>query len=171
MDSRRASSLRMTHGTNSPAFDRTEAEEKIALTLKSKPLTEQVALVTGGGTGIGRAFASALSGAGARVVIASRDESKLRSAADELNSAVGSERVFTYAFDVRARQECEALVAHCVERFGSIDVLVNNSGLAVPETVEEITDEGWETVLSTNLKGAMWLVRAALTHMSAQSFG
>lgn len=138
---------------------------------RSKPLSEQVALVTGGGTGIGRAFAGALSASGARVVIASRDEAKLRRTADELNSSAGSERVFTYAFDVREREQCEALVAHCVERFGSIDVLVNNSGLAVPETVEEITDEGWETVLSTNLKGAMWLVRAALNVMAAREFG
>jgi NAD(P)-dependent dehydrogenase (short-subunit alcohol dehydrogenase family) len=141
------------------------------LALKNKPLSEQVALVTGGGTGIGRAFASALASAGARVCIASRDEAKLRSAADELNAASGEERVFTYAFDVRARGECEALVGHCVERFGSLDVLVNNSGLAVPETVEEITEEGWETVLSTNLKGAMWLVRAALPFMESRQFG
>ena len=141
------------------------------MALKSKPLEEQVALVTGGGTGIGRAFAAALSSAGARVVIASRRVETLRGAADELNSAAGAERVFPYAFDVRARAECEALVSHCAERFGSLDVLVNNSGLAVPETVEEITDEGWETVLSTNLKGAMWLVRAALPHMVAQEFG
>ena len=141
------------------------------MALKTKPFGEQVALVTGGATGIGRAFASALSVAGARVVIASRREETLGSAADELNSAAGAERVYTYAFDVRAREECEALVSHCVERFGSIDVLINNSGLAVPETVDEITDEGWETVLQTNLKGAMWLVRAALQHMAAREFG
>jgi NAD(P)-dependent dehydrogenase (short-subunit alcohol dehydrogenase family) len=72
---------------------------------------------------------------------------------------------------VRAREECEALVGHCVGRFGSLDVLVNNSGLAVPETADEITDEGWETVLQTNLKGAMWLVRAALPEMAAREFG
>jgi NAD(P)-dependent dehydrogenase (short-subunit alcohol dehydrogenase family) len=141
------------------------------MSFKTKPIQEQVALVTGGGTGIGRAFAGALSAAGARVVIASRSESVLRRTADELNSAAGAERVFAYAFDVRVREECEALVNHCAERFGSIDVLVNNSGLAVPETVEEITEEGWETVLRTNLKGAMWLVRAALPRMAAQGFG
>src|SRR5215210_1922458 len=108
---------------------------------RTKPFSEQVALVTGGGTGIGRAFAGALSAAGARVVIASRREEALRRAADELNAAAGAERVDTYAFDVRERGQCEALVRHCVERFGSLDVLVNNSGLAVPETVEGITDE------------------------------
>ena len=141
------------------------------MTLKTKPLAEQVALVTGGGTGIGRAFTSALAGAGARVCIASRSEQVLRRTADELNSAAGAERVFAYAFDVRVREQCEAVVRHCVERFGSLDVLVNNSGLAVPETVEEITNEGWDTVLETNLKGAMWLVRAALPVMAAQDFG
>jgi NAD(P)-dependent dehydrogenase (short-subunit alcohol dehydrogenase family) len=138
---------------------------------KTKTFDEQVALVTGGGTGIGRAFAEALAAAGTRVVIASRREEALRRTADELNAAAGAERVFLYAFDVRERGQCEALVSHCAERFGSLDVLVNNSGLAVPETVEEITDEGWETVLTTNLKGAMWLVRAALPHMAAQEFG
>jgi len=141
------------------------------MTLKSKPLSEQVALITGGGTGIGRAFAGALASAGARVVIASRRREALEAAAAEINGLAGAGRVHTYAFDVRARGECEALVSHVVERFGSLDVLVNNSGLAVPETVEEMTDEGWETVLSTNLKGAMWLVRAALPVMAGREFG
>ncbi|HEV3468122.1 MAG TPA: SDR family oxidoreductase [Pyrinomonadaceae bacterium] len=141
------------------------------MALKDKPLTEQVALVTGGGTGIGRAFAGALAGAGARVVIASRRGDVLRKAAEELNAAAGVERVFPYAFDVRDRAQCEALVAHVVERLGSLDVLVNNSGLAVPEVVEEITDEGWDKVLETNLKGAMYLVRAALPRMAAGGFG
>src|SRR5256885_9641780 len=141
------------------------------MALRTKPFAEQVALVTGGGTGIGRAFAGALSQAGARVCIASRSDAVLKRTADELNSAAGAERVFTYAFDVREREQCEAVVRHASERFGSLDVLVNNSGLAVPETVEEITEEGWETVLTTNLKGAMWLVRAALPHMEAQQFG
>ncbi|MDT7809393.1 MAG: hypothetical protein QOJ70_3206 [Acidobacteriota bacterium] len=141
------------------------------MVLLTKPLSEQVALVTGGGTGIGRAFASALAGAGARVCIASRNEPVLHRTADELNRAMDVERVFVYAFDVRVREQCEALVGHVAEQFGSLDVLVNNSGLAVPETAEEITDEGWDKVLETNLKGAMWLVRAALPVMAAQQFG
>ena len=139
--------------------------------MKTKPLTEQVAVITGGGTGIGRAFSEALAAVGARVVIASRREATLRQAADELNAKLGAERVFPYAFDVRSREETEALVRYAAERFGSIDVVVNNAGLAVPETVAEITDEGWDTVMETNLRGAMWLVRAALPVMLAQDFG
>jgi NAD(P)-dependent dehydrogenase (short-subunit alcohol dehydrogenase family) len=141
------------------------------MALKVKPTSEQVALVTGGGTGIGRAFAEALATRGARVVIASRRREALEAAAAGINELAGAERVHAYAVDVRVRGECEALVGHCVERFGSLDVLVNNSGLAVPETVGEITEEGWETVLQTNLKGAMWLVRAALPRMAAREFG
>ena len=139
--------------------------------LKTKPLSEQAALVTGGGTGIGRAFAAALSQSGARVCIASRRAEVLRRTAEELNAAAGAERVFPYAFDVRVRAECEAVVRYAVERFGALDILVNNSGLAVPETVEEITDEGWDRVSETNVKGAMWLVRAALPSMVAGGFG
>jgi 3-oxoacyl-[acyl-carrier protein] reductase len=138
---------------------------------KTKPFTEQIAIITGGGTGIGRAFGEALVRAGATVVIASRREETLRRTASELNATAGAERVHAYAFDVRDRAQTESLVSYTVERFGSIDVLINNAGLAVPETVVEITDEGWDTVMDTNLRGAMWLVRAALPHMLAQDFG
>lgn len=141
------------------------------MALKSKALSEQVALVTGGATGIGRAFAEALAGAGCRVVIASRREEVLRSAAREMNERAGAERVHVERLDVRSRDECEAVVARTIERFGALDVLVNNSGLAVPEVVEEITDEGWDKVLETNLKGVMWLTRAALPAMTERDFG
>ena len=141
------------------------------MALKNKPLSEQVAIVTGGATGIGRAFVEALAGAGARVVIASRRKEVLERAAMEVNERAGETRVFPYAFDVRERAQCEGLIDFAAERLGSVDVLINNSGLAVPETVDEITESGWDTVLETNVKGAMWLVRAALPLMTAQDFG
>ena len=137
----------------------------------NKKLTEQVALITGGGTGIGRAFAEALSQAGTRVVIAARRENVLKRTADELNAAAEAERVFPYALDVREREQCEAVVRHTVEQFGALDILINNSGLAVPETVEDITDEGWDRAMETNVKGAMWLTRAAWPLMAAGGFG
>ena len=139
--------------------------------LKNKPFSEQVALVTGGGTGIGRTFTEALASAGVRVVIASRRENVISHTAHELNLKFGAERVFPYAFDMRERLEIEALVAHVIEQHGTLDILVNNSGLAVPETVDQITEEGWDKVMETNLRGVMQLVRASLPHMIANEFG
>jgi NADP-dependent 3-hydroxy acid dehydrogenase YdfG len=139
--------------------------------MKTKPLSDQVAIVTGGGTGIGRAFTEALASAGAKVVIASRRTDVLRRTADEINAALAAERVFPYEFDIRDRAQIDELVRDVFERWQSVDVLINNSGLAVPETVEEITDEGWNKVLETNLRGMMQLVRAVLPHMRAADFG
>jgi len=139
--------------------------------LTTKPFSEQIAIVTGGGTGIGRAFTEALATAGVKVVIASRREDVLRRSADEMNATLDSERVFAYQFDIRNSAAIEELAANVVERWQAIDVLINNSGLAVPETVEEITDEGWDTVMETNLRGVMQLVRAVLPHMRTNDFG
>ena len=139
--------------------------------MKSKALSEQVAIVTGGGSGIGRAFTEALAAAGVRVVIASRRTDVLRRTADELNLRLKTERVFPYEFDIRDREQVELLVNDVFTRWQSIDLLVNNSGLAVPETTAEITDEGWDNVMETNLRGVMQLVRAVLPHMTANDFG
>jgi NADP-dependent 3-hydroxy acid dehydrogenase YdfG len=141
------------------------------MTLRAKPFSKQVALVTGGGTGIGRAFTEALATAGARVVIASRREEVLSRTAAELNGQFGAERVFPYAFDIRNQDQINALIAHVVGRWGTVDVLINNSGLAVPETVDQITEDGWDKVMETNLRGVMQLVRAVLPHMTEQDFG
>lgn len=139
--------------------------------LKTKLLTEQVALITGGGTGIGRAFAEALAAAGTRVAIASRREDVLHRTADEINEKLNSERVFPHVFDIRHRAQIEALVNIVTERWHGVDILVNNSGLAVPETVEQVTEEGWDTVMDTNLRGVMQLVRVVLPQMVANDFG
>ncbi|MDX6446553.1 MAG: hypothetical protein QOH71_3627 [Blastocatellia bacterium] len=139
--------------------------------LKTKSFSEQVALVTGGGTGIGRAFTEALATAGARVVIASRREEILARTAEELNKKLGAERVFANAFDIRTPQQIGALVDNIVQRWGTLDLLINNAGLAVPETVDQITEDGWDKVMETNLRGAMQLVRAALPHMIKNDFG
>lgn len=139
--------------------------------MKTKSFSEQVAIVTGGGTGIGRAFAQVLASAGARVIIASRSAEVLRRTADELNAKLDAERVFLYVFDIRDRTQIESLVGNVAERWQSIDVLINNSGLAVPETVDHITEEGWDKVVDTNLRGVMQLVRSALPHMIKNDFG
>lgn len=139
--------------------------------MKTKSLNEQVALITGGGTGIGRAFAESLAQASATVVIASRRQETIDQTAYEINLSLNREKVFSYAFDIRSKEQCESLVSYAENNFGAIDLLINNSGLAVPETVTEITDEGWDKVLETNLKGAMWLTKFALPKMIEQDFG
>lgn len=141
------------------------------MTLKTKSFAEQTAIITGGATGIGRAFAEALIAAGARVVIAARRQDVLHGPADEMNTKAGRELAFPYGFDVRHRAEIESLVRYTVDRCGSLDILINNAGLAVPETVADITEAGWDKVMDTNLRGAMQLVRAALPQMIEQDFG
>ena len=141
------------------------------MAFKAKPISDQIALVTGGGTGIGRAFSEALATAGAQVVIASRRKDVLRNTAAELNGECGAERVFPYAFDIREGTEIDSLVNHVVEKWKSIDVLINNSGLAVAETAGQITEDGWNKVMETNLRGVMQLVRAVLPYMVKNDFG
>ncbi len=141
------------------------------MALKTKPFSEQIAIVTGGGTGIGRTFTEELAKQGARVVIASRRKAVLAQTADDINKLVDAERVFPFAFDIRDAGQCNSLVGYVSERWNTIDVLINNSGLAVPETVEQITEEGWRQVMDTNLRGVMQLAREVLPQMIANDFG
>lgn len=137
----------------------------------TKPLSNQTALITGGATGIGRAFAETLLDMGVgNVVIASRRQSVTDSTAVELNAKFG-DKVSAYAFDIRDRGKTEGLVDWINTNFGAVDILINNSGLAVPETVTEITAEGWDKVLETNLRGAMWLTQLVLPQMIEQDQG
>jgi NADP-dependent 3-hydroxy acid dehydrogenase YdfG len=139
--------------------------------MKTRPFSNQVALVTGGGSGIGRAFAEALSSAGGTVVIASRRADALRDTAAQLCAKLGAERVFPYAFDLRDRAQVDSLVAYVIGRWKALDILINNSGFAVPQTVDQITDDAWDHVMDTNLRGVMRLVRAVLPHMLERDFG
>jgi len=141
------------------------------MAFRTKAFSDQVALVTGGGTGIGRAFTEALALAGARVVIASRRQDVLSHTAHELNLKLGGEQVFPYVFDIRDQHQIDELVGHVIQERGAIDVLINNSGLAVPETVDQITDAAWDKVMDTNLRGVMQLVRAVLPFMIANEYG
>lgn len=141
------------------------------MSVKKKPFTEQIALVTGGGSGIGRALTEVLAIHGVQIVIASRRTEKLSETAAAINELVGWERVFTYGCDIRNLAEIESLVTYTIERWNTIDILINNSGLAVPETVDQITDAGWDKVIETNLRGVMQLTRAVVPHMLQNDFG
>lgn len=122
-------------------------------------LAGKVAIVTGGGTGIGAAVARELGGMGATVVIASRKESHIAPAAEGLSKELGR-TVYGRIVDVRDRESVRALVAHVMAELGRVDILVNNGGGQFLAPAEQISDRGWDSVVATNLTGAWTLTRA-----------
>ncbi|WP_432544899.1 SDR family NAD(P)-dependent oxidoreductase [Kineococcus sp. SYSU DK002] len=118
-------------------------------------LTGRVALVTGGYKGLGRGFAQALAEAGADVAVAARDEDACVAAAAEIAASTGR-RTLGLRLDVTSRPEVEAAVARVTERLGRLDVLVNNAGTCVHRPALEVTDDEYDDVITTNVKG-VWL--------------
>ncbi len=121
--------------------------------------TGQIALVTGGGTGIGRATALMLARLGARVVIASRRLEHLEPTARELTEIAGAENVHHQTCDIREPGEVASLVGETLARFGRIDHLVNNAGGQFPSPAEAITPKGWDAVVRNNLSGTFYVTR------------
>jgi len=119
----------------------------------------QVALVTGGGTGIGRATALLLARLGAKVAIASRKLEHLEGTARELAALVGAERVHHQTCDIREPEQIAALVDATLAKLGHIDHLVNNAGGQFPSPAELITPKGWDAVIRNNLNGTFYMTR------------
>jgi 3-oxoacyl-[acyl-carrier protein] reductase len=130
----------------------------------------QVALVTGGSRGIGRAIVEALLEEGFRVALCSRSEESVRAALGELEPRWG-EAVRGQAVDVRRQEEVDAFVAATARDLGRLDCLVNNAGLGAFGAVDELTGEQWREVLETNLSGAFYGIRAAAPVMRRQGSG
>lgn len=114
-------------------------------------LEGKVALVTGASKGIGRAIALGLAGAGADVALAGRDQAQMEEVASEVR-ALGRKALPVVA-DVRVGVEVQTMVARCIEVFERIDILVNNAGTMVKKLLLDMTEEEWDRVLDTNLKG------------------
>jgi citronellol/citronellal dehydrogenase len=110
------------------------------------------ALVTGGGTGLGRAIATALARAGADLLLAARRPEPLAEAADAIRAATGR-RVETAFVNIRERETVEALAELAAGRFGAIDVVVNNAGGQFPVRARDLKPKGWNAVIDTNLNG------------------
>jgi NAD(P)-dependent dehydrogenase (short-subunit alcohol dehydrogenase family) len=132
-------------------------------------LDGRVAVVTGGSSGIGRAIAGALAGAGARVVVVARDESKLTAAVDEL-AAAGCEARWLSA-DLGSRDEVRAAAERMVEAFGEPDILVNSAGINLRPPMAEVGEDVWDTTMAVNLDAPYLLGQRFGPGMAARGFG
>ncbi|HTD49281.1 MAG TPA: SDR family oxidoreductase [Acidimicrobiia bacterium] len=132
-------------------------------------LSDRVAVITGGGTGIGRAAAHVLAGRGARVVLASRKVDNLERVASELRA--GGHDTLVVPTDVRDADACEALIAQAVEHWGRLDILVNNAGGSWSLPFEQWTLERWQNMIDLNLRSVFVLSVAASKHMLTRGAG
>ena len=133
-------------------------------------LDGRTALVTGGSKGLGEVMAAALSGAGARVAVTSRNLEELQTAAQAIEAHTGNP-VFAIEADAGDRAQVDASVAAVCDRFGTIDILVNNAGINIRAPILELGDEQWQTVLDINLSGPFYYCRAAGAVMVERGFG
>jgi NAD(P)-dependent dehydrogenase (short-subunit alcohol dehydrogenase family) len=135
----------------------------------------KVAIVTGGGTGIGQGIAVLLAGEGAKVVVANRDSATgeetvrlAREAGDA--SGAGGMAVFQ-ATDVTREADCQAVVKTAVAQFGGLDILVNNAGIFPRATLEQTTEELWDRIFAVNLKGIFFCCKHAMPVMRDRGGG
>lgn len=154
-------------------------------------LEGQVALVTGGSRGIGRAIAARLAASGAKVIITSRTAEAARVAAEEIASGAGAgagasgagasggdkekgalgTSIEGVACDQTSAEACAALIKDIVARHGRLDILVNNAGITRDNLIVRLKDADWTDVLATNLNGPFYLSRAAIRPMMKRRSG
>ncbi len=129
----------------------------------------KTAIVTGGGSGLGRTTVHALARAGARVVIAAPPESPIEAVAEEVRALGGA--ALAVATDVRDGAAVEAMVARAADQFGGADILVNNAAIYPSRPWHEVPDEEWDDVLAVNLRGCFLCARTVYPHMKAAGWG
>jgi NAD(P)-dependent dehydrogenase (short-subunit alcohol dehydrogenase family) len=133
-------------------------------------LDDRVALVTGGSRGFGRVMAEALAQAGASVALSARDAENAARVAETIASATGK-KILGIGADVTRPTEVESMVATTLDTFGRLDILVNNAGINIRGPIEQLSENDWDLVVDTNLKGPWLCCRAASEPMRRQKWG
>lgn len=132
-------------------------------------LTGKVALVTGASSGMGKATAIALANQGAKVVVCARRMEKLEAVAAEIKSR--GKEALPVAMDVTNKAQVDAAVAAAVRTFGRLDILVNNAGALDYSPFLTMTEEKWDLIIDTNLKGYFYAAQAAAREMAKNKWG
>ncbi len=132
-------------------------------------LTGQTAIVTGASQGLGKQIAISLAANGARVACVARNAEKLSETMATITASGGSGDAF--ACDVNDRLSVDGVVDKVAEDWGKIDILVNNAGITQDTLMLRMTDEQWDAVINTNLRGSFLFARAAARHMLSSRYG
>ncbi|PYM90873.1 MAG: 3-oxoacyl-[acyl-carrier-protein] reductase [Candidatus Rokuibacteriota bacterium] len=133
------------------------------------PLDGKVAIVTGGGRGIGAAVGARLAEDGAAVVVSGRDGDRLQRMVKDLEAQ--GRAVLGVVADVVSRDDCDRLVSAARQQFGRVDILVNNAGVTHDELLVRMKDEDWDRVIEVNLRGAFLMTRAVSKVLVRQKGG
>jgi NADP-dependent 3-hydroxy acid dehydrogenase YdfG len=134
-----------------------------------KEITGKVIAITGASSGIGEAIARVLAKQGAKVVLGARRKELLKQLTQRINNEGGEA---TYAtIDVKKREDLVQLVQHAIDRYGKLDAIINNAGIAQLSRIDELDVAGWEEMIDVNVKGVLFGFAAAVPVFKAQGYG
>ncbi len=136
----------------------------------TKLLQDRIALVTGGGQGLGQAISTRLAQEGAHVVVADLNEETAKNTASEIKANT-DRRAISFKVDVTDEAQVKAMVDRAVQEFGRIDIVVSNAGILIAEEVTEFPAEKWRAVINVNLFGYFLIAKHAASVMKAQRRG
>jgi len=134
-------------------------------------LTGKIAIVTGGGSGIGRGIALALAEEGVNTIIADIDAERASTVVNEIEKKYGKGRALDVKTDVSNRKSVDLMVRQAVDKFGTVHILVNNAGVTIPNFIEDVTEEDIEKTVKVNIKGVIYCIRAVQPYMKKQRWG
>jgi len=140
------------------------------LTKLSRSVEGKVALITGSGSGMGRATSYVFAEAGAKVVVSDINEKQIEEVSSEINSSSGT--CLKQILDVTNQENIKEAIANVIEEFGQLDILINNAGISIPTTIDdENYEESWDRTFDVLLKGQVNLIRAALPFIRESDCG